>query len=278
MPYFQSESGRQIYFERHGNTGPAVILLHGLASSTRIWIRQVRTLQKTCRVYVLDFPGHGRSDRQHGYSLQELSGLVGELMNYCGIRHADLVAISMGCTVALTFAANHPERVDRLVLEGPIGGYRSVWNPPGWADHLIFGALPIMLRFSIFLFGYHAIAHWINTFGVKAKRNFRVLEAVQHQTDPRAIQDLLWDSACVPYAGILERITAPVMLIRGHNDPVPRRFSDYIRRHLSQVTYVEVPETRHLVALEKPREFNAMVMSFLGLAPKLKETLHEHSA
>lgn len=279
MPYLETKHGRKIHYEQHGQTGPVVILLHGLASSTRIWLRQIRTLKKYCQVYALDFPGHGKSDWQDVYSLEEYAECVKLLMDKRGILQAHLVAISIGCSIGLTFAAHYPERVNKLVLEGPVGGYHRWWNPLGWPDYLVFSLLPVVLELSIVLFGYHATAHWLNTFGVKAKRNFKILESIQNKTDHKAIRHLLWNSACTPYTGQLERITAPVLLIRGSNDPMPRRFVRYIRTHLSEITYIEVPETRHLVAMEKPREFNAMVMNFLNLAPGCRELRpHQHGA
>lgn len=278
MPYLETEKGQKVYYECHGQSGPAVILLHGLASSTRIWLRQIRTLQRSCRIYALDFPGHGYSDWQDSYSLKECAELVQLLMNQCGLQQASLIAISLGCSVALTFASHYPKRVDKLVLEGPVGGYHTIWNPLSWPDQLVFSLLPVALELSIFMFGHHATAHWLNTFGVKAKRNFKILESVQNKTDHKAIRDLLWDSACAPYAGQLERITAPTLLVRGSNDPMPKRFVNYIRAHLSKVTYVEVPDTRHLVAMEKPRKFNSLVMNFLNLVPGHQEKSKAHPA
>lgn len=271
MPYLEYKPGKRLYYESHGHSGPVIILLHGLASSSRIWIRQVRALRKYCQVYTFDFPGHGQSDWLQAYSLAEFTALVKFLMDELGIQQASLIAISLGCSVALTFAAHYPERVDKLILEGPVGGYHVWWNPLGLPDQLVFGFFPFAIQLSISLFGYHAVAHWINTFGVKAKRNFKILETVQEQTDFKAIRKLLWDCAIAPYTGILEHVTSPVLLIRGKNDPMPRRFVNYIRTHLGKVSYIEVPNTRHLVAMEKPHEFNGMVMHFLGLVPRNKK-------
>lgn len=279
MPYLITTLGHKIYYEKHGHAGPVLILLHGLASSTRIWIRQVRTLSEYCRIYAFDFPGHGQSEWLAHYSIESLSELLRELMDECGIQQASLAAISLGCSVALTFAANYPERVDKLILEGPMGGCHTLWHPAGWLDWSAFILLPDIIYLSLHLFGYHATSHWLNTFGVKSKRNFKFLEAAQNQTDFKAIRELLWDSACPPYFGKLERITAPILLIRGQNDPMPLRFVNYIRTHLSRVTYLEMSGTRHLVALEKPREFNIVIMKFLDLDVRQKgKSPHEHSA
>jgi pimeloyl-ACP methyl ester carboxylesterase len=268
VPYFQSELGHKVYYEQHGQVGPVIILIHGLGSSTRIWVQQIQSLKKHSQVLAFDFPGHGQSDWQEKYSIEELCRLVLGLMQARKIETASLAGLSLGCSVALIFAIHYPERVEKLILESPIGGYHKIWNPLGWLDQIVFRLLPLTIELAIRLFGAPATVHWLDTFGVKKmKRNFKVLEAVQQKVDPRALRDLLWDSASTPYTGKLNRITAPVLLIRGCDDPFPKRFVTYIRTHLHQVTYVEVPETRHLVAMEKPEEFNRLVFSFLKLSP-----------
>jgi len=265
------EPGKKLYYEHHGHSGPVIIMLHGLASSSRIWIRQVHALQKYGQVYTFDFPGHGKSDALQTYSLTENTVLLKFLMDELDLPKASLIAISLGCSVALTFAAYYPGRVDKLILEGPVGGYHPWWNPFGLPDQIVFMLFPFLIRLSIAIFEYHAVAHWINTFGVKAKRNFKVLETLQAQTDFKAIRELLWDCAIAPYASLLAHVSAPTLLIRGQNDPMPKRFVNYIRTHLGQVTYIEVPNTRHLVAMEKSREFNATVINFLRLKPTCKQ-------
>lgn len=267
MPYFESELGHKVYYEHHGQAGPVIVLIHGLGSSTRIWVQQIQSLKKYCQVLAFDFPGHGQSDWQETYSIEELCKVLLRLLQVCKIQTASLAGLSLGCSVALTFAIHYPERVEKLILESPIGGYHKKWNPLGWLDQLVFRLLPLAIELAIHLFGAPATIHWLDTFGVKKmKRNFKVLETVQQKADPRALRDLLWDSASTPYMGKLNRITAPALLIRGSDDPFPKRFVTYIRTHLRQVTYVEVPNTRHLVAMEKSREFNRLVLSFLKLS------------
>lgn len=268
MPYFQTLPGHKIYYEQYGEHGPAVILLHGLASSSRIWARLIKALKPDYRVFAMDFPGHGQSDRWHQYTFDDLVDVVKTWMDASSLTSASLIGISLGCSVALTFAIRYPQKTDALILEGPLGGYLPWLHPLGCLDALIFRLLPVLLRGSILLFGHHATAHWLNTFGVKRKRGFKSLESIQRMVDFKAVHQLLWQSSHPPYVGRLHTVTAPVLLVRGANDPMPKRFVRYIQTHIQGATYVEVPESRHLVVMEKPREFNRLVLDFLALVHK----------
>lgn len=264
MPYFQTQTGSKIYYKQYGQDGPAVILLHGLASSSRSWISLIKALKPYYQVLVLDFPGHGQSDPLEKYSFSDFVELLKACMAFCGFSKATLIGVSLGCSVALAFAIRYPENTEALVLEGPLGGYLPWWHPLGWFERVGFWVLPILLQGTVRLFGHHATAHWLNTFGVKHKRNFKSLESIQSLVDFRAVRQLLWQSAYPPYVGQLYRIQSPVLLVRGANDPMPKRFVQYIQDHLSSVTLVEVPESRHLVSMEKPHAFNRLVLAFLA--------------
>ena len=46
--------------------GSPLLLIHGLAASCEYWRYSVRALSQGCRVYALDLPGFGRSDKRTG--------------------------------------------------------------------------------------------------------------------------------------------------------------------------------------------------------------------
>lgn len=102
---------------------PVVVLLHGFGASLQTWDLWARGLSQTHRVIRLDLPGSGLSppdpdqDYTDARSLQLLRSLLDEL----GVSRATMVGHSMGGRIAWTFAAQHPERTDKLVLIAPDG-------------------------------------------------------------------------------------------------------------------------------------------------------------
>lgn len=102
--------------------GPPVVLVHGLAGSTRWWAHTAPALARHYRVYMVDLPGFGSMWR-HGrhFVLREAARWLLDWMRAVGLRRAHFVGHSMGGYVCMSLAALSPASVDRLVLADPAG-------------------------------------------------------------------------------------------------------------------------------------------------------------
>lgn len=102
---------------------PAVLLLHGFGASLYTWEDWAGPLSVDHRVIRLDLPGCGLSppDPTGDYTGARSIAVLIALLDPLGVAKASVVGNSMGGRIAWTFAAEHPERVDRLVLISPDG-------------------------------------------------------------------------------------------------------------------------------------------------------------
>ncbi len=102
---------------------PVVLLIHGFGSSLETWDAWVPSLAATHRVVRFDLPGSGLSDPDPTgrYDDARTVDVVVALLDRLGIARATVVGHSLGGRIAWTFAAAHPERVERLVLMAPDG-------------------------------------------------------------------------------------------------------------------------------------------------------------
>jgi pimeloyl-ACP methyl ester carboxylesterase len=97
--------------------GPAVVMLHGFASSLETWAGIIPVLKQHHHVLALDLKGFGWTDRPQGdYSPKAQAALVLALMKQRGIEKASFVAHSWGSSVTLQLALDHPEAVERIAL------------------------------------------------------------------------------------------------------------------------------------------------------------------
>lgn len=101
-----------------GGDGPPVVLIHGLASRGDDWASFLPTLTPRHRVYALDLLGYGGSDKPKNvdYSIALETDVVRGFLDALHIARADVIGVSMGGWIALKLAAEHPERVRKLVL------------------------------------------------------------------------------------------------------------------------------------------------------------------
>jgi pimeloyl-ACP methyl ester carboxylesterase len=112
-----------LHYEVYGR-GKPVILLHGWLGSWGLWQETMAFLGQYYRTYALDFWGFGESGTKRStYEVIDFVSLVNQFMDQMGIIRSPLVGHSMGGTVSLSVALNHPEKVSKVTIIGsPIVG------------------------------------------------------------------------------------------------------------------------------------------------------------
>ncbi len=120
------------YLEWTGDGSP-VLLLHGLTVSAEYWSHTARILADNHRVIAADLRGHGHSDKPgRGYDYPTLASDVERLCDEAGVEGALVAGHSWGASVALTLAAEHPDRVTHLAMvDGGFGGRRRQASEDG---------------------------------------------------------------------------------------------------------------------------------------------------
>jgi pimeloyl-ACP methyl ester carboxylesterase len=110
--------GLRLHARDWGGDGPAVLLLHGLASNARIWDGVASRLAGAgLRVVALDLRGHGASDQPgSGYDFASVGRDLAAALGGLGLERPVLAGHSWGANVALQFAADRPGEVAGLVL------------------------------------------------------------------------------------------------------------------------------------------------------------------
>lgn len=110
--------GQHIAYRDHPGTGPLLVLVHGVGSSSATWDTVLpRLVAAGSHVLTLDLPGHGQSAKERGdYSLGALASIVRDLLDHLGYERCIFVGHSLGGGIALQFAYQFPQRTGGLVL------------------------------------------------------------------------------------------------------------------------------------------------------------------
>src|SRR5437660_12709589 len=111
--------GLRFHYTEHGEReAPVVVMLHGVTGHARTWDEEAAALASRYRVLALDQRGHGDSDpAPHAdYTVAALSADLTAFADSLRIARASIVGLSMGGRVAIAFAGQAPQRVERLVV------------------------------------------------------------------------------------------------------------------------------------------------------------------
>lgn len=101
-----------------GGAGKPLVLVHGLGGRAEDWLALAPALMESgYRVYALDLLGYGHSAKPDvDYSIAMEGDILRQFLDEQKLQQPDIAGWSMGGWIVLKFAADHPERVHRLVL------------------------------------------------------------------------------------------------------------------------------------------------------------------
>jgi pimeloyl-ACP methyl ester carboxylesterase len=147
--HFAEANGTRLHYLSAGR-GEPVILLHGFAQTSHMWLPLVAELAKTHTVIAPDLRGAGASAKPDGgYDKKTLSRDVHALAESLGQRRVTLVGHDIGLMVAYAYAAQFPEQVERIALMDAflpgVGNWKEVWLLRDlWHFHF-YGETPLKL-------------------------------------------------------------------------------------------------------------------------------------
>src|SRR5215217_2112941 len=127
---FVDVDGVRVHYQEAGDeNAPALVLIHGFASSTLVWSKVFLALaEEGHRVIAVDLLGYGYSAKPKNgeYTIAGQAKLLTRLLDCLGITQAILVGSSYGGAVAATCALDYADRVEKLVLVGTVNNNRPL--------------------------------------------------------------------------------------------------------------------------------------------------------
>lgn len=256
--YLETASGR-LYVEQSGE-GRSVVMIHGGNLDCRMWDDLFPVLAKSYRAVRYDVRGHGRSDpATEPYSdIEDLSALLAFLR----VRRVVLLGLSLGGRIALDFVLEHPAAVAGLVLAAPgFSGY--VFRDAEVAKMLgpVFRAVkdgdPSLARELLL-----EVPYWRQEDPTLRGKLKQILDG--HSFSGWLHPELHRD-VNVPAIQRLQSVTAPTLVVIGDQDVSDiLRISELLENGIPGATKVVIPGTSHMLNMQKPDEFNRIVLEFLG--------------
>jgi len=245
---------------------PAVVLIHGFGASMQTWDRWTQSLSRRWRVVRVDLPGSGLSPPDPAKDYKDASSvrMVVALMDQLGLQRASIVGHSIGGRIAWTFAASHPERVNRLVLVAP-DGFASPGFEYGKAPAVpaMFGLMRYVLPKPLLRMNLApAYADPKVLSDVLVERYDDLLRAPGAR---QALLDRMRQTVLVDPRPLLASVRAPTLLLWGQRDAmIPVSNSSEYLKALPDARLVVIPGAGHLPQEEAAAESLAAVEAFLS--------------
>lgn len=244
---------------------PAVILIHGFGSSLHTWEPWARSLEASRRVVRFDLPGSGLSspDPRGDYTDARTLQVLLALMDRLGIARASLVGNSIGGRIAWTFAADHPDRVDRLVLVSPDGfaspgfAYGVAPKVPATLGLMRYVLPRALVRAS--LKPAYGDPSTLSDATVTRYRDLMLAPGVRQALLSRMAETVLTDPG-----PRLRSLRAPVLVLWGERDGmIPFANARSYMADLPNARLVSFPDLGHVPQEEAPARSVAPVLDFL---------------
>ena len=260
---FADVNDTRLYYEQIGKGHP-LVLIHGFTLDTRMWDDQFESFGKQYQVVRYDLRGYGKSELPTMEEYNHTDDLKA-LMDHLEISNAYVIGLSMGGAIAIRFTLDYPEYVDALIsVDATLGGYR--WSP-NYGTSLdsisIIGrevdhnaALQKWLDFVIFepAMENPEVANRLNEIIIDYSGYHWCSDTVNWGTsiDPRAIH-------------ILDEIHVPTLVIVGSLDaPDFDTIASILEENIRDARKVVIDNVGHVSNMEKPEEFNEIVLDFLN--------------
>jgi len=255
-----------MHYEISGK-GLPLLFIHGLGSSTIDWKPQTREFSNYYKVITVDLRGHGRTDKPKGhYSIQIFAEDVALLLKSLDAAPAHIVGLSMGAAVAFHLALDHPDVVKTVCISN-----MSAAMPVKTFQQKKMYYIRVLI---VHLLGMKKMGSVIasNVFPKPHQKSLR--DTLEKRWAKNSKRPYLAALSALKNWSVMERIssiTRPVLVIHSEHDYSPLVHKKKYTSLIPNAELAEIPDSGHIVNIEKPDEYNRILKKFLSKNEKSKQ-------
>ena len=245
--------GIPIHFSAHGPGPRTVILVHGWTCDETSWTGQLPLAVKPYRIVTVDLPGHGRSGspRDGKFSMDLFARAVEAVRAELRADRVVLAGHSMGTPVVVQYARLYPGHTAALVF---VDGVVSLGKDRGSRPDLQQYAGPAGRKYR------EQMIHGMFSAATTPDLQARILQMMLATPEATAMGAM--DATFDPAIWKDDVFAMPILAIYADKSGFHDR--EAMKEHFPHLEYVEIPGTGHFLMLEKPAEFNRLLLQFLN--------------
>jgi len=258
---------RHAYVDVNEFAGEPVVFLHDVASDLDAFAAAYERIGATRRAVGFDLLGFGKSDRPPMDDAVVLhTNLLGGLLTTLDIDRASLVGHGLGAAIAVRFASEYPERVDRLVLsaipavdrlsDAELDAAMERWRGDELLAHDRTGRRAWYQSLA---------AGWNEQLEDELQLRDELAQCVAFRAWTRTVEEAMSSVLHHPVGHRLSKVTAPTLIIWGADDPVASPLSaTRAREEIARARVEPLEPCGHLVTFEQPDAFVDAIDGFLS--------------
>lgn len=236
--------------------GPAVVIVHGIGGHKEDWQGVMASLASRHTVYAIDMIGFGGSSKDAAeITVAMQAEAIGSLLEAEHLQKVSLIGNSVGGWVAATFAARHPERIERLVLVDA-AGFKAMFEGPSPVNFYP-ETVEDMQKLLSYVF-YSPSTHSAEFAG-------KALAGLNQSGDKAAAAAVfkgLFPSARLEE--LMPSIKAQTLVVWGAQDKLfPPQVADLVSGGIAGARKVLIENAGHFPQLDNPARFQEVIAEFL---------------
>ncbi|MBW2059974.1 MAG: alpha/beta hydrolase [Deltaproteobacteria bacterium] len=248
--------------------GKTILCIHGLTANSRCWDTLAETLAPTHRVLAMDLRGRGLSEKPpSGYSIAQHVKDVLALLDDLKLERAVIMGHSLGAIIAMAFGAEHPDRVDRLILIDAGGKVSEEQMTKFYA-----GIKPSLGRLGQIFPTFEAYLAplkqapfnqpWVPALETYFRYEVEEIEGgVRSRVQPGHIQEEILNNSLVDVSRFYSKITNSVLILRATDGLLakddyllPLEAAERMVREMPNAKCVDVEGANHYTIIFRPNE------------------------
>lgn len=264
--------GLKLHYLTAGH-GPALILLHGYAETSRMWTPVLPLFAARFTVIAPDLPGIGDSSiPQDGMDMKTAAIRIHDLALSLGVQTAEVVGHDIGLMVAYAYAAQFPAEVSKLVVMDAflpgVPGWEAIYNNPAIWHFRFNGPTPEALvqgreRIYFSYFWNDLAADKTRSLPEADREAYIAAYSRPGRMHAGWAYFVSFQQAAKDFAQLSQtKLTMPVLSIGGDKS-LGDALAQQMKLVAANVTSVVIPNTGHWILEESPKETTAALQNFL---------------